>query len=118
MANPLRAECQVSVDAGTYTLAYSLGALATIKEKKPGVSLNDLLTGLGSQGADAVDDIALLIWAGLNKYHRDMSIEDVYDLVEMTDLPKWSSAIIAAIGGGAPAPEGAAKNPQKAAAKK
>lgn len=117
MANALRAEAQVAISAGTFTLAYSLNALSAIKAARPEVPLNDLLAGLEGKGADAADDIALIIWAGLLKHHPGMSIEEVGDLVELTDLPQWSAAIGAALGGGAPEAKAGAV-PQKAAARK
>jgi len=115
MANAMRAEAQVAVAAGTFTLAYSLNALSAIKAARPDVPLNDLLAGLEGKGADAVDDIALLIWAGLLKHHSGMSIEAVGDLVEVPDLPLWSAAIGKAMGGGAPEAKDTS-GPQKAAA--
>jgi|SRR5215217_7073953 len=117
MANPMRAEAQVAIPAGTFTLAYSLNALSAIKAARPDAPLSDLLAGLEAKGADAVDDLVLLIWAGLLKHHKGMSTDEVGDLVEMTDLPIWSAAIGAAMGGGsaeaAPNP-----NPRKAVAKR
>lgn len=117
MANPMRAEAQVAIAAGTFTLAYSLNALSAIKAARPDVPLNDLLAGLEGKGADAVDDIALVIWAGLLKHHNGMSLEDVGELVEVSDLPAWSAAIGAAMGGGAPEAK-PASGPRKAVAKR
>lgn len=116
MGNPMRAEAQVSIAAGTFTLAYSLNALSAIKAARPDVPLNDLLAGLEGRGADAVEDIALLIWAGLLKHHS-LSIEEVGDLVEISDMPSWTVAIGAAMGGGAPEAK-PNQNPRKAAAKR
>lgn len=123
MANPMRAEAQLSIEAGTFTLAYSLNALSAIKAARPDTLLTDLLDGLAAKGADAAEDIGLIIWAGLQKHHKDMSLEAVGDLVELADIATWSTAINAAMGGGAPqtaldAPgEPETPNPQKAAAK-
>lgn len=117
MANALRAEAQVAIASGTFTLAYSLNALSAIKSARPDVPLNDLLAGLEGKGADAVDDIALLIWAGLLKHHPGISQEEVGDLVEITDLPLWSAAIGAAMGGGASEAK-PGSGPRKAATKR
>lgn len=123
MANPMRAEAQVSIDAGTFTLVYSLNALSAIKAARPDVPLNDLLTGLAEKGAEASEDICLIIWAGMQKHHRDYSLEAVGDLVELGDMKAWAGAISSAMGGGAqvadePSGAPAAANPRKAAAKR
>lgn len=116
MANPFKGEALVNVDAGEFTLAYTLGACVAIEDKFDGKPLNDVLATLQTDGnkQPPASTMQIIIWAGLKKHHQ-MTLDEVGDLISLHEMDAWSDGLVRAFN--LAAPEGAGKgNPRKAKA--
>jgi hypothetical protein len=111
MANPTKGEVIVRVDAGEYTLAFNLGALAAIEGEFPGQSFQDVLGSLDAE-QPRVATLLSVLWAGL-KTHHDLTKDQVGAIVNIEELPVWGDAIGNAFAAGAPAAKSTAR-PRKA----
>lgn len=116
MANPIKGEVTVRVEAGEYTLAFNLGALAAIEGEFPGQSFQDVLGGLDVE-QPRVSTLLSVLWAGL-KTHHNFTKDEVGALVSIDELPIWGEAIGNAFAAGAPAAKSAARPPKARQAKK
>lgn len=115
MAVPMKGESLVKVEAGEFTLAFTLGACAAIEGQFEGRGLNSILKDIEGEGAKT-STLLVVIWAGLKKHHS-LTLEEVGNIVTMQDMPLWGVAIGEAMGGGSMEATGPA-NPQKAAKRK
>ena len=109
MANPMKGEALVQIEAGEYTLAFTLGACVAIEDRFEGKSFNDILGDM--QAKQDIRIMLAVIWGGLQKHHK-LSIEEVGELVNMAEMGAWGEAIGKAMSD--PEAEKAA-NPRKAA---
>lgn len=115
MANPMKGEVTVRVDAGEYTLAFNLGALAAIEGEFPGQSFQDVL-GTLDVGQPRVSTLLSVLWAGL-KTHHNLSKDEVGALVNIEELPIWGEAIGNAFASGAPVAKAGVRPPRAKLAK-
>jgi len=110
MANPMKGESIVQVEAGDFTLAYTLGACIAIQDQCGGKPFQQVLADM-----EKTQDLKLMrivIWAGLLKHHK-LSIEEAGDLIALSEASRWGAAVGRAIND----PEaGKAQNPRKAKA--
>jgi hypothetical protein len=111
MTNPVNGEVTVKVEAGEFTLAFTLGACAAIEGEFDGRSLSAILDDI--QGEEPkVATVLVVLWAALRKHHK-LSRDEVGDLVNISELPLWGEAIGKAFAGAQP--EAKEKHPTKAA---
>ena len=122
MAIPMKGEHTVTVGAGEFTLAFTLGACAAIEGQFPPYVDEDgkeRMRGLKSILADVQGDdpkvttLLIIIWAGLKKHHG-LTLDEVGDLVTMEEAPLWGEAIAKGLASGSSEARGEA-NPRKAA---
>lgn len=112
MAIPMKGEHTVTVGAGEFTLAFTLGACAAIEGQFEGRGLQSILADV--QGDDPkVTTLLVIIWAGLKKHHN-LTLDEVGDLVTMEEAPLWGEAIAKGLASGSSEARGEA-NPRKAA---
>jgi hypothetical protein len=111
MSNPIKGEVVVRVEAGEFTLAFNLGALAAIEGEFPGQSFQDVL-GTLDVDQPRLSTLLSVLWAGL-KTHHNMTKDEVGALVSIDELPIWGEAIGNAFAAGAPAAKSTAR-PRKA----
>lgn len=90
MANPMKGEAIARVEAGEFTLAYTLGACRAF-QGEAGMQINKALASLNEDNPD-LDLYLILIWAGLKKHHQ-MTVDEVGDLVTMAEAEVWGEAI-------------------------
>lgn len=101
MANALKGEAIVKVEAGEFTLAYDLGALVAI-EGETGKSLQDALNELDGD-SPKVSTMLVVLWAGLKKHHN-FTQDEAGHVVSLEELEIWGAALgalFAAAGKGA-----------------
>jgi hypothetical protein len=113
MANPLKGEVTVRVEAGEYTLAFNLGALAAIEGEFPGQSFEQVLSSLEGEGTPKVSTLLSVLWAGL-KTHHNLTRDEVGAIVALEELGLWGDAIGRAFSTGAPPARKAAARPPRA----
>jgi hypothetical protein len=110
MANPMKGESIVRVEAGEFTLAFTLGACIAIQDQCGGKPFQQVLAEM-----EKTQDLRLMcvvLWAGLRKHHS-LSLEEVGDLVILSEASLWGQAVGRAIND----PEaGKGENPRKAKA--
>lgn len=113
MANPQKGEVLVQVDAGEFTLVYTLGAVAAIEGQFPGRTLQAVLSDLDGD-TPKLNTLMIVLWAGLKKHHN-LTLAEVGDLVALPEVPAWGSALAEAFKLAQPEASGKG-NPRKAAA--
>lgn len=114
MANPIKGEALVQVEAGEFTLAMTLGACAAIEGQFEGRTLNEILGELDGDNPN-ITVMLTVIWAGLKKHHN-LSFDAVGDLVSMGEIAIWGGAIGRAMAQAMPEKKGGAARPRKAKA--
>lgn len=92
MANPIKGEVLVEVESGQYTLAYTLGACAAIEGQFEGRRLQDILGDLEGD-APKIGTMQVVIWAGLQKHHGEVTLKGAGDLVALHEMPIWGAAL-------------------------
>lgn len=113
MANPINGEVSVTVSAGTFTLAFTLGACAAIEGASGGRPLNEVLAELNGDGAK-FETVTTVLWAALRKHHN-LTRDEVGDLVTLAEMPAWSAAMTEAFAASQPEATGK-ERPRKATA--
>lgn len=110
MAVALKGEADVAVSSGTFTLAYTFRAAASL-EASFGKPFPKIIEDM--QASQSITDLTAVLAAGLKKHHPDLSLDQVGDLITMAEAGIWAEALGKAIGG-----EGAgeAARPSKAKA--
>ena len=113
MANPMKGEAVVRVEAGEFTLAYTLGAAIAIEAEFNGKPLGEILAGM--QERQDATSMLRVIWAGLRKHHN-LDLDHVAEIVTIAEMSVWSEAIGRALSD--PEPDtGERSRPQKAKTK-
>jgi len=100
----LAADRQISVGEKSYTLRFSVRAMAALQEHFGLHNLNDTAAkvyGLAKSGA-SLDDLVALLWAGLRTHHPAMSKQNVLDLVDDLGVDGLQLAIIEGLAAAAP----------------
>lgn len=86
MANREKGEVALTVCGRTYTFVLNTNAMAAVEAKisNPGQELNwdYFWKRLTDPGRASVSDVKLLMWAMARKYHGDLSLDDVGDLID------------------------------------
>lgn len=113
MANPMKGEVLVKVEAGEFTLAYTLGACAAIEGQFPGRALNEILGDLDGE-MPKISTMLVVIWAGLKKHHPDLTQDDVGDLVSLHELELWGTKLVEALNLAQPGAKKIAPRPRRA----
>lgn len=116
MANPQKGEVSVTLDGQQYTLALTLNAM---------VEIEDLFGIPFMQVCEKAEEaspkhIRGLIWATLRKHHKELTVEQVGDLVDGGNLGALSAVLGRVVKVGSPdakdLPKGKSENPTKARA--
>lgn len=108
MANPLKGEALVKVDAGEFTLAFTLGTAVTIQRDFDGKPITEVISAM-QQNHD-IEALLTVLWACLKKHHN-LSKDEVADVVTLQEISVWSEALAAAMSD-PDAKEGAARPPK------
>lgn len=97
MANPDKGEHEVMLSGRTFTLCYSMNAIREL-ETVGGTSLVAMFVEFANGGRQSL--LQTLIWGGLRKFHKGLSLTDVGDLLDDTsaeDMTKLGEGIAQAI---------------------
>lgn len=108
MANPMKGEALVKVDAGEFTLAFTLGTAVAIQRDFGGKAIGAVIAQM--QEEQDIEAMLTVLWACLKKHHN-FSKEEVADLVTLQEISVWSEALAAAMSD-PDAKEGGARPPK------
>ena len=100
------ADQQVRIGKHSYTLRYSVKALAALQDHwglQSFAEVGERLSSIGT-GMNA-DDLVGILWAGLRTHHPDIDKEAVLDLIDDAGMDGLVDAMTAAITGGLPSAE-------------
>ncbi|UJW87960.1 hypothetical protein [Devosia sp. SL43] len=112
MTNPLKGEGLARIEAGEYTLAFTLGACVAIETHFDGKPLQDITAELSGETVN-LSVLLVVLWALLRKHHG-LTLQEVEDLVTITEIPIWSEALTTSMVNAQPKGKGA--RPPRAAA--
>ncbi|CAN5480752.1 hypothetical protein BH10PSE7_BH10PSE7_15500 [soil metagenome] len=108
---------QIEVSGRSYTLRYSLKAMAALQDHYGLASIDEVAQHLSDANRMGVNDIVALIWAGLRTHHPEVTQEQTLDLVDELGVAEMTSTIRDAFGAALPrvgaAGEGTARPPQR-----
>ena len=106
MANLHRGEVDIDIDGKTFRLHCGLNAIAeaegvfsTLRER---VTFSEIVEHANK---GSVSHIRALLWAMLRKYHRDLSLQDVGDLVDKVGLVAIEQRFAEVLAASAPDPK-------------
>ena len=84
MTNPHKGDVVLNVADKTYTLRYSHSALVKL-ETQLGKGLMKVMQEMSSPEEMRIGTVAALLWAGLQKHHPSMTLEEATDLLDDID---------------------------------
>ena len=108
MANPMKGEAAL----GDYTLAFNFGAFIELEERtglKVPMLLQTLEVGLG------FGDLRDFVWAGMRTHHRDVTDEQLVDLLNEQGFEKTKDAVVKGVTSCFAGEKSKDKNPTKSA---
>lgn len=98
MSNPLKGDLAFDVDDATYTLRFSIDALCKLEEAA-GKTYPVISAEMGDAATLSVRMLRLMLWAGLQEHHKDISLIEVGDLIpKIGDMLAVTKLISKAIG--------------------
>lgn len=81
---------EITLQAGdeTYTLYAGNRALRMI-ERETGKPILEALTALGDQSTADINSLTIIVWALLQRHHKELTVEDVDDVID--DAGGWAA---------------------------
>lgn len=79
---PTLADRQITVGGQTYTLRFSIRALACLQEHYGLESIDAVGHRLADTEKFGVEDLIAIVWAGLRTHHREVDKEQVLDMLD------------------------------------
>lgn len=101
MASKANPERQISIAGKSYTLKYSARAWAALQDHFGLSSLKAVQARLADQDQFGVGDMVAVLWAGLRTHHREVSQDDVLEMIDAMGLEEAGNAVGDAFGGAA-----------------
>jgi hypothetical protein len=117
VANPQKGEVSVTIDGKPYTLALTLNAMVEVEDMF-GVPFSKVCEECEN---DSPKHIRALVWAVLRKHHKELTVEDVGEMVDLGTLKALSSVLGRVVSSSGPdakdlPKKGKSENPTKARA--
>ncbi len=113
MANPQRGESLLKIGNKEYTLKYDCNAKAEFE-----ASLGETMPLIGKRMEKAemgFRDLRAMLWAGLRRYHRNITIEQAGDLIDTAGQDIVAEAVLSSWRNSLPIQNGDGADPPKAA---
>ena len=82
MTKPASTDRQMTVGDQTYTLRYGVRAMAALQDHYQLASFDEVAKRLGNPKGYGAGDIVAILWAGLRTHHRDLTMDQVMDVVD------------------------------------
>ena len=95
-------ERQVTIDGKSYTMKYSLKAYVALQDHFKLSSIDEVVARLNDPTKLGMMDIVALMWAGLRSHHRDVTMEDAFELADSVGINALQDIISAGIGASVP----------------
>lgn len=107
MTRPQLADRQVRIGSRSYTLRFSVRAMAALQDHWGLQSLKAVGDRMAALGADlGVDDLVGILWAGLRTHHPGLTQADVLDMLDEAGMDGLLEALSSALAGALPDSEG------------
>ena len=100
MANPHRGEVSLLAGGKTYTLAYTINAVCEL-EAMLGRSLPEIVADMSHMNV-----LRAVLWAGLRRHHKNLTVEDAGDLMDVAGVHEVVAAVKEAVTQAFPTPQG------------
>lgn len=115
MVNAYRGDVALEADGATWTLRYTVNAIARTERAFGDLPWHKVLARVFDADKATTDDMIRLFRAGLWHHHRDLTEEQAGDIMEDAGLTEVAKAVLEALGVAMPAPrEVAPADPPKA----
>lgn len=97
------ADRQITVGGKTYTLRFSIRAMAALQEHWGLKSINGIGAKLEALGDDmGADDLVAVVWSGLRTHHPELSKDDALSMLDEVGLGGLDGVIGDAFAAAAP----------------
>lgn len=90
---PAVADRQISIGDKTYTLRFSVRAMAALQDHFKLASLTEVGEKLQDAATLGVKDLVALLWAGLQTHHRDLSMDDALTMLDEMGLDRMQETL-------------------------
>lgn len=105
MANPHRGEVAIEVEGESYTLRYTVNAVARVENSFGGMPWHKVIGKVFDVENALTEDLIRLFRGGLWHHHRDLTEEDAGDLMESMGMAETAKVVIQALGLATPEPK-------------
>lgn len=94
---------QIKIGDKTYTIRFSVRALTALQEHWGLKSFQEVAQKMSKLNESvSIDDLVGFVWAGLRTHHREMTKEDVLDLIDELGMENIESVFSEALVGALP----------------
>lgn len=82
--NPHRGDVELPVGGKLYTLRYGHASIYAL-ERKTGKSIMQIMREMDNADEMRIGNVIELLWAGLQKHHPEITMDDVCDLLDQVE---------------------------------
>jgi hypothetical protein len=101
-AKPASADRTLVVGGRSYTLRFSIRAMAALQDHYDLQSLDAVGKKLQDTANISIDDMVAIMWAGLRTHHRDTTMEDALDILDELGMEGMQKTLGEAMAGAMP----------------
>jgi len=101
---PASAAQFITIGEQTYTLTFSVVAMAALQDHYGLKSLTEVGEKLRGMTNATLEDMVVMFWAALRRYHRDLTLDDAWSLADDAGPQMLAQALIKAAAGATPPP--------------
>lgn len=102
MAKPASADRQIEIGEESYTLRFSVRAMAALQDHYQLSSLTAVGEKLSDGDNLSINDMVAMLWAGLRTHHADVTFEQATDILDDMGLENMQSVLGEALQGAMP----------------
>lgn len=95
-------ESQISVGGKSYTLKYSLKAYVALQDYFKVASIDEVMQRLNDPTKLNIMDIVAMLWAGFRSHHKDVTLDDAFDMADTMGLATLQDIISSGFGASVP----------------
>lgn len=96
-------DTQIQIGEKSYTVRFSVRAMNALQEHWKLKSFQEVAKKISTlQENVQIDDLVGFVWAGLRTHHRDLTKEDVFDLIDEVGVQGIEGLLSSALSGSLP----------------
>ncbi|HSH40544.1 MAG TPA: GTA-gp10 family protein [Arenicellales bacterium] len=112
-AQPASPDRTIEVNGTTYTLRFSIRAMAALQDHYGLPSLDAVGKKLQDTENLSIEDMVAIMWAGLRTHHRDLTMDDALDMLDELGVNGMQQTLGEAMAGAMPDDDGQEADPDR-----